>query len=352
MIETKDKNIEGFPNYTISISSTVKNRSRKIIKSRLRGEYMAINLSHNGKKKTFNVHILVAKTFIANPEKKPVVNHKDGNKLNNHLSNLEWVTYSENSKHSLQTVGKKSNARGVIKCDLEGNEIERFSSITEAERKTGVGNGHIVGVCKGRLKAARGFKWKYIISDKEKISINLSEFKDIQGFEDFYSINRKGEIYNKKSGKLVKPSLNPNGYPRIILYKEKKDSKNGSNKLVHKLVAETFISNKPEGKDVINHKNGNKNDYRVENLEWNSYSENNIHSCFELKKKGVLPIIKYKWNEEGTILFEVNRFKTKGEACIEAGFISENGNIHYEKMTKHLSGKLKDDEFVWEIDQD
>lgn len=68
--------------------------------------YNRVNLSLNGKAKKFRVHRLVAQAFIDNPLNKPFVNHIDGNKLNNHVSNLEWCTASENEHHSYSVLGK------------------------------------------------------------------------------------------------------------------------------------------------------------------------------------------------------------------------------------------------------
>jgi hypothetical protein len=65
--------------------------------------YLRVNLSNNRKKLTIGVSRLVAIAFIPNPENKPEVNHKDGNKLNNHISNLEWVTHLENMRHCWNT---------------------------------------------------------------------------------------------------------------------------------------------------------------------------------------------------------------------------------------------------------
>jgi hypothetical protein len=62
--------------------------------------YLKINTCTKGKRKTEKIHRLVAKAFIANPENKPEVNHKDGNKLNNHIDNLEWTTHKENQQHA------------------------------------------------------------------------------------------------------------------------------------------------------------------------------------------------------------------------------------------------------------
>lgn len=63
---------------------------------------VCVSLGHKDKKKLFKIHKAVAETFIMNPENKPQVNHKDGNKQNNHVDNLEWVTNAENMKHAAE----------------------------------------------------------------------------------------------------------------------------------------------------------------------------------------------------------------------------------------------------------
>lgn len=76
-------------------------RKMKILKPQLRGKgYESVGLMKKGKQTWVSVHRLVAKTFIENPNNKPQVNHIDGNKLNNHFSNLEWTTCQENIQHS------------------------------------------------------------------------------------------------------------------------------------------------------------------------------------------------------------------------------------------------------------
>lgn len=67
--------------------------------------YRRITLSKNNERIIYPVHVLVARAFIPNPKKKPFVNHKDGNKRNNEVSNLEWCTHAENQKHSREVLG-------------------------------------------------------------------------------------------------------------------------------------------------------------------------------------------------------------------------------------------------------
>ena len=79
-----------------------KKRTGKFMKEYIHNGYSTINM-YNTKHKTYLIHRLVAETFISNPENKTEVNHKDGNKLNNHIDNLEWCTSQENNQHAQDT---------------------------------------------------------------------------------------------------------------------------------------------------------------------------------------------------------------------------------------------------------
>lgn len=124
------------------------------------------------KSRNFRVHRLVANAFIPNPSDKPQINHKDGIKNNNDVLNLEWCTNGENQKHAFKNglnhhrrIAGKDNklSKAIIKCDLNGNEIEQFGSITEASRKCGVSDTNIIGVAKRKRghHTAGGFIWRY-----------------------------------------------------------------------------------------------------------------------------------------------------------------------------------------------
>lgn len=80
-----------------------KNGMQKILKPAIDGKgYLQAGLCKNGKIKRFRVHRLVAQLFVSNPDNKPQINHRDGNRLNNHISNLEWCTSAENIKHAVE----------------------------------------------------------------------------------------------------------------------------------------------------------------------------------------------------------------------------------------------------------
>jgi len=125
--------------------------------------YCKVTLTKAGKHHFFVAHRLVAMAFIPNPEIKPEINHKDGNKQNNCVDNLEWCTPTENKRHAYATGlngGEHIKTRKrVNQYDMNFNLIATYPSIAEAERATKTKN--IWMCCNFKCKAAGGYIWRY-----------------------------------------------------------------------------------------------------------------------------------------------------------------------------------------------
>ena len=126
--------------------------------------YVINILSLKGKHKTIRRHVLVAEAFIPNNEHKREVNHIDGNKLNNTVENLEWVTHRENAIHSwvhgMTRPAPPQEPKAVMQYK-DGILISTYQSIKEAAHQNQICDGDISRCCQGKRKTAGGFLWKY-----------------------------------------------------------------------------------------------------------------------------------------------------------------------------------------------
>jgi len=202
-------------NYYISTSGIVwSSYSKELIKQQIISGYYSVNIGYP--EQLFkHVHRLVGIAFIENENNYPVINHKDGNKFNNNLSNLEWVTYLENNIHAIN----------VLKSKPIKNHINP---------KTDIPNG-----------------------------------KEIDSLPN-YLITKEGQVYSKISKRFLKNQINDNGYYRVYI--------SNNYFYIHKLVALAYLPIPNKYQNQVNHKNLNRLDNRVENLEWMSSSENIKHS--------------------------------------------------------------------------
>lgn len=166
------KNYEGL--YQISNFGRIKSLSRlknnqynaylikeKILKLRkTKYGYNEIKLNKNNTSKVFKVHRLVAQAFLEDYDEKLQVNHKDENKTNNRVDNLEMCDSKYNCNY-----GTRNNkiAKGILQLDSNNNIIKIWRSATDIEKELNIKQSNIIAVCKGKRKTLRGFKWKYQI---------------------------------------------------------------------------------------------------------------------------------------------------------------------------------------------
>lgn len=122
--------------------------------------YNIVHLRKNGKGKVWPVHRLVAKTFIPNPNGYGCVNHKNRDKKDNRVENLEWCSFAYNINYEHRDVGENS-FRVVQQMDKRGRIIGEFSSIIEASKTTGVKDYCISSCVRGVTRTAGGYMWKY-----------------------------------------------------------------------------------------------------------------------------------------------------------------------------------------------
>lgn len=167
------KDIDGYEGlYQVSNLGNVRSlnwRKRGIarnlyLKKQNRG-YLHVELAKDGKRKAFTVHRLVANAFLENPNGHPIINHKDENKQNNNVENLEWCSISYNVRYSME---KRQTAKYGRRLDLkidqfdkDGNFLKRWPNSRAIHVETKMSDWSISECCRGNRKTAHGFIWRY-----------------------------------------------------------------------------------------------------------------------------------------------------------------------------------------------
>lgn len=125
--------------------------------------YVGVTLYINDKPIQYTIHRLIAELFIPNPDNKPCVDHINGDKTNNNVSNLRWTTYEENNNNEITKQRQRNSTKNksVNQYTLDGIFIQTFKSIKEAEIITGCDHSRISACCNGKRKKTGGFKWTY-----------------------------------------------------------------------------------------------------------------------------------------------------------------------------------------------
>lgn len=171
MIKEIWKDIKGYEGlYQASNLGNIKSKNRILKQIKRKDGYYFVNLSKNSKVKPTKVHRIIAETFIENKNNYNIINHKDNNKENNCVENLEWCTQSHNIKEAykcgarkpIRLIGKNNpKSKGVIQYDLYNNYIKKWDCIKEASKKLKIKDSNISLVCKGKRKYVGGYIWKY-----------------------------------------------------------------------------------------------------------------------------------------------------------------------------------------------
>jgi len=219
------KQIKEFPDYTIREDGVITNVTTNTIKKSRIGKngYPVLNLYSNGFSKQEYIHRLVAKTFIPNPENKRTVNHIDGIKTNNHVSNLEWATDSENIKHAYDN-GLNNQPKLHTEDELL-NLYERFKtgeSFDEIAKSINCATSAItVNLRKLLIKLGKEIELDHYIAANKNISMKQAGInkrhntnikmictKTLKVLQTFTSIAQAKEYLNKPSSGPISNALN------------------------------------------------------------------------------------------------------------------------------------------------
>ena len=170
------KDIQGYEGlYQVSNLGRVKSlyKGGTILKGSVNNRgYHIVMLYKGGKYKHFLIHRLVAQAFISNPQKLPQVNHKDEDKSNNSVSNLEWCTNIYNNLYhdKAKRVGVKEG-KPVAQYTLSGKLVRVWKSSHEAER-IGYHARHIGECCSGKIQTHQGYMWRFVLGDEAPATID------------------------------------------------------------------------------------------------------------------------------------------------------------------------------------
>lgn len=196
------KEIEIAPNYAVDVDGKIYNRKTgNALAQRLnRDGYLVVELWKENKKTVYTVHRFVAKAFIPNPDNLPCVNHKDGNKANNKVENLEWVTYSQNTIHAFEL--------GLMKAK-QGEDVHN-SVLTEEQ---------VHKICQLMEKGYRNIDIYEITGVEKHLLKNIRNHGCWPHIRDQYNIPKKSRVVSENTVKWICEMI-VNGMRNMEIVKE------------------------------------------------------------------------------------------------------------------------------------
>ena len=296
MTEQKSKEIwkiiDGYPEYKISNHGNVYSiTNQKHLKPVITDNLYIVNLFNDGNANNQQIHRLVAKHFLKNFNDNMVVKHKDGNTHNNYYKNLTLITREDVAKNT-----KRENNRVIIKCDLNGNELQRYNTNKELLEDMNINDNKTILKCiNGKKEHAYGYTWKLegdvkiIKADKD---IDLTEFTKIGELDgmDFshYGINKNGKVINFNTKILLKEKIEKRGNPRFGLTIDQKQHYYTKDKLLE------HVFNKNTNIDIDDNSNNSSDIPEPEKQD--IWKENGVKWTYIKNYEG-----KYKISEKGDV---------------------------------------------------
>lgn len=264
---------------------------------------------NDNKPKTLYVHVLVATVFCQNddPVDKNQVNHINHNRHDNRAVNLEWISRADNNKHAHQKEGRKSTKQPILRYNLDENgdiiqdSVKEYDCVNSARAEFG---SHVSGCLRGQYKTAYGYFWVYKNPRPHKVPISeldMSIFKPVKDHTTFL-VSNDGRVYNTSRQSFLTPRLT-GSYLSVVL--------DNVNFCIHVLVLNHFSDEPP--KEVVNHKDGNKMNNHIDNLEHSTQTQN-IQHAYDSGLKQRKPVLQF--DLDGNFIKE---YKSATEAAEQLG---------------------------------
>ena len=223
-------------------------------------------------RKSIRVQLLVVYAFTdADPQRKVMVTHVDGDVSNNHVENLEW-RYRPKRRSSKPLKGPGERKKKKSLSDEEIREVQTRWLEGESQKDLAIAYDVSTSTI---FKQIEGLKRDFKFPDSE-----IGEgWREIEGYEGRFLISSHGRLYltgeGRREPRMAIPSVDPNGYLRVNIHEG--DGKSWSVP-IHRLVAMAFCDGRTEERNVVNHKDGNKQNNHADNLEWCTNEENVHHA--------------------------------------------------------------------------